>query len=697
MATEFAQPTDRQLLFQLESFDTAMPVDPMQESKAKRRFMTLVVEAHPAGHGNIGRVLRAQNTAGETFAVKVLADNRLLASDDRPPRTADESAVHLAGTAALFEEYRSLCSVSHLYGFPRVYGYGTCQGEPLILMEWVEGSALTEVRDLLPRDAEGITPAAVASVGCAVLDALLGTRNLATPLVHRDLSPANIMFRTVRRSIPRQVEALEFDPCLIDLGSAAAIAGSDTLTKRADIWRYATPAYAAPEMLTQDVPEIARLRRSPAIDVYALASILYELYSGLLPFDTASLSTKSSGSYYLLKTQTDPRALDVRRTEDHALVDAIMAGLAPNQADRISEYDLYQALVPYAPAYGERIVVAAQSAEAPVDIDAGTHLKVDVAAERAQALLDAARAKSISRRKFIVGGAAVLAAGVAAAGIATHGFGIPEYMNGIRGSLGDYTWDQLQKISLKIKGAADDAEAHKIAMHYRLLDEKGHIPYPCTKRVTLGNGITVGAQLVGIHHDDLSDGTGKAGLSFLFDAGIAERAATDTPTSHGWRACDLRTWLDQKGLDLLPEDLRICIVPVDKLSNNVGAATDVSCLTALSASLWLPSMTELAGEQPPKTFSKEFRWLSPIYSSEGTEYQLFRELEITPYSSNSKLVRQWKGKDTCWWERTVSPDKTDEEGTLCLNRVGANGDVYMFSTAAHDPDKRTCVIPGFCI
>ena len=697
MQTDPVQPTEQQLLFRLESFDTAMPIDPTVEDEAKRRFMTLLVDVDDGDHGNIGRVLRAHNTAGETFAVKVLADNRFIAPHGHEPRTADEAAIHLANTAALFEEYRSLCSVSHLYGFPRAYGYGTCQGEPLILMEWVEGSALTEVRDLLPRDAEGITPAAVASVGCAVLDALLGTRNLATPLVHRDLSPANIMFRTARRGIRQQIETLDFDPCLIDMGSAAAIAGSDTLTKRADIWRYATPAYAAPEMLTQDVPGIAQLRRSPAIDVYELSSILYELYSGLLPFDTSAQATKSSGSYYLLKTQNKPQPLEVRREGDGALVDAIMLGLSREQDARPSEYDLYQALSPYTPTYGERVVVAAQSAESPVDIDAGTHLKVDVAAERAQALLDAARAKSISRRKFIVVGAAALAVGVTAAGIATHGFGIPEYMNGIRGSLGDYTWDQLQKISLKIKGAADEAEAHKIAMHYHLLDEKGHIPYPCTKRVTLGNGINVGAQLVGIYHDDLSDGTGKAGLSFLFDAGIAERAATDTPTSHGWRACDLRTWLDRKGLDLLPEDLRICVVPVDKLSNNVGAATDVSCLTALSASLWLPSMTELAGEQPPKTFSKEFRWLSPIYSSEGTEYQLFRELEITPYSSNNKLVRQWKGKDTCWWERTVSPDKSAEEDTLCLNRVGANGDVYMFSTAAHDPDKRTCVIPGFCI
>ena len=697
MQTDSVQPTTHQLLFRLESFDTAMPIDPTVEDEAKRRFMTLIVDIDESEHGNLGRVLRAQNTAGEVFAVKVLADNPLITPAAHTARTADEAAIHLANTAALFEEYRSLCSVSHLYGFPRAYGYGTCQGEPLILMEWVEGSPLVDVRDLLPRDAEGITPAAVASVGCAVLDALLGTRNLATPLVHRDLSPANIMFRTARRSIAQQVDSLDFDPCLIDMGSAAAIAGSDTLTKRADIWRYATPAYAAPEMLTQDVPGIAQLRRSPAIDVYELSSILYELYSGLLPFDTATQATKSSGSYYLLKTQNKPQPLEVRREDDGPLVDAIMRGLSLEQGDRPTEYDLYQALSPYAPAYGDRVVVAAQSAESPVDIDAGTHLKVDVAAERARAVLEAERQKAVSRRRFLIAGGVALVAGLGIAGTVTRGFGLIDYANGIRRSLDDYSWEELQDISFKIKGAPSGKAARRIAIDYHLLDADGHIPYPSVKQVTLTDGRTVGAQLVGIRHDELMDGTGKAGLSFIFDTGIARRAAATQPLDGGWESCELRTWLDTKGLKLLPHELRALVKPVRKVSNNVGAATDATCLSELPAKLWLPSMTELAGEQPPKKFSKPFQWLSPLYSNEGSEYQLFRELKITPYSANDDLIRTWGDKKICWWERTVSPDKTDEEGVTYLNRVGVNGDVYMFSTPAHKPDKKTAVIPGFCI
>lgn len=147
--------------------------------------------------------------------------------------------------------------------------------------------------------------------------------------------------------------------------------------------------------------------------------------------------------------------------------------------------------------------------DAAIDIDSGTHLKVDVAGERARALLEQARRDAITRRRFIIGGVVAAVAGLGAIGAATHGFGIPDYLDGIRGSLDDYTWDQLQEISLKIKAARSNAEARKIAKRHHLLDDDGHIPYPCTKRVTLTNGLEVGAQLVGIRHDELLDGTAR--------------------------------------------------------------------------------------------------------------------------------------------------------------------------------------------
>ena len=699
MADTTPQSDSTTVLFQLESFDTAAPVNPADEELAKRRFMTLIVKADRSSHGNTGLVLQAHNTSNERFAVKVLADNTLMRAlgTNTPSRTADESAMHLANTAALFEEYRNLCRVSHLRGFPHVYGYGTCQGEPLILMEWIEGTSLDKVTSMLPHDGEGVTCAATASVGCAVLGTLLSTQNLETPLVHRDLSPANIMFRTNELGIDEQVQALAFKPCLVDMGSSVPALGSDTLTQRADIWRYATPAYAAPEMLTRDIPNVAELRRSPSVDVYAIASILYELYSGHTPFRAARHQAHEVSSYYLLKTQNEPEPLVAHKGDDQAFADLIMSCLVTDQASRPSEREFYEGLLAFAPDLGESAASTPGLSNQPINIDAGAHLKVDVAGDRARALLEQARRDAMTRRRFIIGGVAAAVVGLGAIGAATHGFGIPDYLDGIRGSLGDYTWDQLQEISFKIKAARSNAEARKIAKRYHLLDDGGHIPYPCTKRITLTNGLEVGAQLVGIRHDELLDGTGKAGLTFMFDAGIAERDAAAQPLSAGWADCELREWLDDDGLKLLPNELRAYIKDVKKVSNNVGAARSASCLSELPATLWLPAMVELCGNQPPESFTEDFHYLADIYNGEGKEYQLFRELKVSPYTTNETLVRQWKGKDACWWERTASPDTSESEGTLYMNRVGHDGDVFTYATPADNPKKRTCVIPGFCI
>ena len=699
MADTTPQSDSTTVLFQLESFDTAAPVNPADEELAKRRFMTLIVKADRSSHGNTGLVLQAHNTSNERFAVKVLADNTLMRAlgTNTPSRTADESAMHLANTAALFEEYRNLCRVSHLRGFPHVYGYGTCQGEPLILMEWIEGTSLDKAASMLPHDGEGVTCAATASVGCAVLGTLLSTQNLETPLVHRDLSPANIMFRTNELGIDEQVQALAFKPCLVDMGSSVPALGSDTLTQRADIWRYATPAYAAPEMLTRDIPNVAELRRSPSVDVYAIASILYELYSGHTPFRAARHQAHEVSSYYLLKTQNEPEPLVAHKGDNQAFADLIMSCLVTDQASRPSEREFYEGLLAFAPDLGESAVSTPGLSNQPINIDAGTHLKVDVAGERARALLEQARRDAITRRRFIIGGVAAAVVGLGAIGAATHGFGIPDYLDGIRSSLDDYTWDQLQEISLKIKAAETRNEAREIAKRYHLLDDDGHIPYPCTKRVKLTNGLEVGAQLVGIRHDELLDGTGKAGLTFMFDAGIAERDAAAQPLSAGWADCELREWLDGDGLKLLPNELRAYIKDVKKISNNVGAARSASCLSELPATLWLPAMVELCGNQPPESFTEDFHYLADIYNGEGKEYQLFRELKVSPYTTNEMLVHQWKGKDACWWERTASPDTSESEGTLYMNRVGHDGDVFTYATSADNPKKRTCVIPGFCI
>lgn len=312
----------QQELIVLDTFEPAVAFDPAKRDESRRRFSMFLVQSE-AGQGGTGVVQRATNTAGEIFAIK-----RLHVSDTTDERIA-------AGMrAVLFEEYRNQLTVSHLKGFPRVYGYGTSNGEPLIVMEWVEGSTLKNITPQLPHEDGGVRGDAVAAIGVAVLSILNNVRHLDTGVAHRDISPRNIMVATSERSLQDQLATLDFDIRLIDFGSSTALNPIDpTFTVRADVWRGGTPEYAPPEMLTHDIAGIETRRLSPTVDIYALSSVLYELYCGHTPFNLQALGTASP---YRVKTETAFEIPQARTAADEALISIIVAGLAVDQERRPS-------------------------------------------------------------------------------------------------------------------------------------------------------------------------------------------------------------------------------------------------------------------------------------------------------------------------------------------------------------------------
>lgn len=312
----------QQELIVLDTFEPAVAFDPAKRDESRRRFSMFLVQSE-AGQGGTGVVQRATNTAGEIFAIK-----RLHVSDTTDERIA-------AGMrAVLFEEYRNQLTVSHLKGFPRVYGYGTSNGEPLIVMEWVEGSTLKHIAPQLPHEDGGVRGDAVAAIGVAVLSILNNVRHLDTGVAHRDISPRNIMVATSERSLQDQLATLDFDIRLIDFGSSTALNPIDpTFTVRADVWRGGTPEYAPPEMLTHDIAGIETRRLSPTVDIYALSSVLYELYCGHTPFNLQALGTASP---YRVKTETAFEVPQARTAADEALISIIVAGLAVDQERRPS-------------------------------------------------------------------------------------------------------------------------------------------------------------------------------------------------------------------------------------------------------------------------------------------------------------------------------------------------------------------------
>ena len=307
---------------QLDGFTPSIPAEPGHEQELASRFNMLFLQPGSTLHGGFGAVAKVVNLYEEVFALKRL---------NAPDSNSDCSPSELR--EMLFEEYKNQLAVSRLKGFPQVYGYGSWKGEPLILMEWIEGTTLAHAVPDLPHEGDGVQGEVVAQVGISVLEILQGVERLNSRLVHRDISPNNIMFRTKDMSLSQQVAAGAFDTCLIDFGNSTTECQDIPMafTQRVGMMRGATRDYAPPEMLTADVEGVEELRNNPAIDIYALCSVLYELYAGHTPFD---LTHSLGGSDYRTKMSMDPKPLVARRTYEAPLLNAIMSGIRPSQEAR---------------------------------------------------------------------------------------------------------------------------------------------------------------------------------------------------------------------------------------------------------------------------------------------------------------------------------------------------------------------------
>lgn len=265
-------------LVRVEAFEPAVYVAPEHRDAYERRFVTLLVDEASRRRGGVGEVLHARNPRGERFALK-----RLRRSDGE---RGDEGLAE-ARRAAFDAEYDAHRALSPLRGFPRLYGRGRVGEDSVIVMEWVEGVTLEEAARALAVDDEGrLSPLTVARIGRDLFDLLARMAYVEGGLAHRDVAPRNIMIDTGQLSAADQVEEGAFQLVLVDFGSAVPLESADpSLTARWGAPLGATADFAAPEMLTDDVSGAVARRRSPAVDVYAAASVLYQLMEGHSPYD----------------------------------------------------------------------------------------------------------------------------------------------------------------------------------------------------------------------------------------------------------------------------------------------------------------------------------------------------------------------------------------------------------------------------
>ena len=197
-----------------------------------------------------------------------------------------------------------------------------------------------------------------------------------------------------------------------------------------------------------------------------------------------------------------------------------------------------------------------------------------------------------------------------------------------------------------------------------------------TWSVKLTNGKTLTYRIIGIDHDDLADGSGKAGLTFLTTStNIFSRMNAANTNAGGWERSELRAKMNSGEVwNLMPSDFQSKVKSVRKLTNNAGGTDRNAAVTATSDRLFLLSYSEIV---PTSHWASSYPWSS----SEGTQYEAFKGKVTNNYSGNSAIAI---GGD--WWERSVDPNYS--AGFLF---VGGNGDPSSNDVAT----RSLCVCPAF--
>jgi serine/threonine-protein kinase len=195
--------------------------------------------------GGMGDVWRGTDEVlGRTVAVKILL-----------PALLDEP-----GFAERFRgEARTMATINHP-GVVDVYDYGSDQQLAFLVMEYVEGDALSRTLSRVGR----LTPARTMALVAQAADALQAAH--ANGIVHRDVKPGNLLVRPNGTLV------------LTDFGIArSALVGQLTVAGSV----LGTASYISPEQASGDVA-------TAASDVYALGVVAYQCLSGHRPFDGAT-------------------------------------------------------------------------------------------------------------------------------------------------------------------------------------------------------------------------------------------------------------------------------------------------------------------------------------------------------------------------------------------------------------------------
>ncbi|GAB3010084.1 serine/threonine-protein kinase [Saccharothrix stipae] len=161
-------------------------------------------------------------------------------------------------SARFAHEARLLARLDHPHIVP-VYDYVQDLGEHLLVMEKLDGGTVWS-----KFTGSGVTPASSCAFGLAMLSGLHAAHGAG--VLHLDVKPKNLLF-----TAGGVLKVADFGISqVVSEGATLVTHGGQVL---------GTPAYLSPEQALGNP-------LSPAADVYGAATVLYELLSGRLPFDS---------------------------------------------------------------------------------------------------------------------------------------------------------------------------------------------------------------------------------------------------------------------------------------------------------------------------------------------------------------------------------------------------------------------------
>jgi serine/threonine protein kinase len=241
------------------------------------------------GQGGMARVYRALDVRLKRWvAIKVMA----------APYRADSDY-----TRRFEREAQAIAQLEHPH-IVRLYRSGEAKGLLYMAMQYIEGAPLNEVLASYREEGEFIESAEASRIVREVCLALDYAHRKG--VIHRDVKPANIVLN-------KQGQAI-----LTDFGLALL---TDDGT-RGDI--FGTPHYMAPEQA------MSSASAKPQSDLYAVGVILYEMFTGVLPFDAPQ--PLDVVMLHMTKPPRSPR--QIRPELSRKLEAVILKSLAKEPKDR---------------------------------------------------------------------------------------------------------------------------------------------------------------------------------------------------------------------------------------------------------------------------------------------------------------------------------------------------------------------------